>query len=70
MKIPKYIENLLKKQQTSAEKLNQYNIAIHAWLEKKGVRLEGNNLYSENSFMLITEPEAYIKGIREIIEDI
>ena len=70
MKIPKYIEKELQKQQISAEKANIANIKVHRWLEKKGVRLNGDNIYSENSIMLITEPSAYANGIRKIIEEI
>ena len=70
MKIPKYIEKLLEVQQKSAERVNVANIKIHNWLEKQGVRIDGDNLYCENSIMLITEPKAYANGIREIIKDI
>ena len=68
MKIPKYIESLLVAQQKSAERANVANVEIHKWLRKKGIMLDGTDIFCENSIMLITEPKAYADGIRRIIK--
>ena len=70
MKIPKYIEKLLQKQQKAGEEVNSANIEVHKWLAKKGVVIDGTDIYCENSIMLITEPKAYADGIRTIIKEI
>lgn len=70
MKIPKYIEVLLNKQQKGAERANEANIAIHSWLKKKGVKIDGTDIFCENSIMIIAESKAYADGIRRIIKEL
>lgn len=70
MKIPKYVKVALQKQAKYSKLANTNNNIIHDWLLKQGVELSTMDIYSRNSFMIITEPEVYSDGLRNIIEEI
>lgn len=70
MKIPKHIEQALERQAKYSKLANKNNDIIHDWLLKQGVELNTFDIYSRNSFMLITEPEIYSDGLKRIIKEI
>lgn len=69
MKIPKYIEKLLKQQADLGARLNSKNHNIWDWLRKNGIDVDGSNICCENSILLITEPFIYADGIRRLIQE-
>ena len=44
MKIPKYIEELLNKREKLAYQLNECNVKLDDWLEKRGADLADNDI--------------------------
>ena len=69
MKIPKYIELALQRQERAGEKASNYNSLIFEWLEQQGIFVSGDDIYCINSIMIITEPHAYADGIRNLIRE-
>ena len=69
MKIPKYIEQALQRQERAGKKASDYNSLIFEWLEQQGIFVPSDDIYCINSIMIITEPYAYADGIRNIIRE-
>ena len=63
MKIPKYIDRLLKKRTKLAEQLNSVSTELDEWLEKNGI-LVGND-YTLTGYMIYCEPAGAEQCVRE-----
>ena len=68
MKIPKYIEKALQRQERAGNIASNNNSLIFEWLNKQGIDMPCDSIYCINSIMLITEPSAYANGLRDIIQ--
>lgn len=69
MKIPKYIEQALQRQERAGKKASDYNSLVFEWLEQQGIFVPSDDIYCINSIMIITEPHAYADGIRNLIRE-
>lgn len=65
MKIPKYVDGLLKRRTRLAEQLASVGSDLDDWLEKNGIPV-GND-YTLTGCMIYCEPEAAERCVREDI---
>jgi len=65
MKIPKYIDKLLKRRTKLAEQLAIVGTNLDEWLEKNGIPI--NNDYTLTGCMIYCEPATAEKCVREDI---
>ena len=70
MKVPNYIKQLLKQQRNAANVVIRNDILIHEWLRKNKID-NGTVLdvmLSQNSVVILTEPEAHEQCMLDYIE--
>lgn len=65
MKIPKYVDGLLKRRTRLAEQLANVSSELDDWLEKNGIPLGA--AYTVTGCMIYFEPEAAEQCVREDI---
>ena len=69
MKEPKYIEKILDQHEKLGESLQSKNSELWNWLDKNGIKVDIDDIYCQNSILIITEPRTYASGIRELIKE-
>ena len=70
MKVPNYVKQLLKQQRNAANVVIRNDILIHEWLRKNkidnGTVLDA--MLSQNSVVILTEPEEHEQCMLDYIE--
>lgn len=72
MKIPKYIENLLRQGVDAAYKVTAIDWEVHRWMKSKGIDpndLSNDNFLQTDDISILTEPYAHAKAIQKWIEE-
>ena len=67
MKIPKYIDELLKKRAKAAEQFRATDVKIQDWLEKNNIAVSNDDIAT--GAVSLCEPYTSIENIRECIRD-
>ena len=70
MRVPNYVKQLLKQQRNAANVVIRNDILIHAWLRKNKID-DGtvlDVLLSQNSVVILTEPEEHEQCMLDYIE--
>lgn len=67
MKIPKYIDTLLKRRTRLANKLIRASAELDEWLDKNGV--EPDSLFYHTGICIYTEPDSAERGVRSAIKE-
>ena len=67
MKIPKYIDTLLKRRTRLANKLIRASAELDEWLDKNGI--EPDSLFCHTGVCIYTEPDGAERGVRSAIKE-
>ena len=70
MKVPNYVKQLLKQQRNAANVVIRNDILIHEWLRKN--KIDNGTVFdamlSQNSVVILTEPEEHEQCMLDYIE--